>query len=334
MADFTIIGGGLAGCSLAWALLERGKTALLIDRGERDTSSQVAAGIVNPITGPKLTKTWRFEKLWPAVLDFYRYVEYQSDATLFHHMPLVRLLHSEEQRDRWQKRLRTPGYAECLTVGGFEVDDCFTNDFGGFEMDRAGYLDIPAFIAATREMLSQAWIEGEGGRDHEGVTIYCEGVAGRDNELFKGVTFKPAKGEILDLRIAGVPEDRIINRGGVWLLPLGEGRFRAGSTYNWDQLDTETTPAGRATIEERLGKLLSVPFEVLAQRAAVRPVIAGCKLLLGLHPERDDLGFFNGLGSKGVLSVPLYARQFAAALCGEGSIDPEVDLREVSGSSE
>ena len=56
MAEFTIVGGGLAGCTLAWALHKRGRAVKIVDRGDLVTSTKVAAGIVNPITGPYLTK--------------------------------------------------------------------------------------------------------------------------------------------------------------------------------------------------------------------------------------------------------------------------------------
>ena len=74
----TIVGGGLAGCMMAWALSARGRQVRLFDRGEEVTSSKVAAGIINPVTGPKLTKAWRFEELWPAALRFYESIQQKT----------------------------------------------------------------------------------------------------------------------------------------------------------------------------------------------------------------------------------------------------------------
>ena len=72
MAEFTIVGGGLAGCSLAIALHQRGKDVKIVDRGDSVTSTKIAAGIVNPITGPYLTKGPRFNEFWSNPLKFYR----------------------------------------------------------------------------------------------------------------------------------------------------------------------------------------------------------------------------------------------------------------------
>ena len=68
-------------------------------------------------------------------------------------------------------------------------------------------------------------------------------------------------------------------------------------------------------------------LEVVDHVAGVRPVVRASKLVMGLHPSEARVGFFNGLGSKGVLTAPFFATQFAGHLCGEGEIDPGVDLR-------
>jgi len=326
-AEFTIVGGGLAGCTLAWALRGRGRRVCVVDRGEGSSATRVAAGMVNPITGPNLSKSWRFEELWPAALAFYRQVEVGSAVELFHELPLLRLLDSDEQVAKWRRRLAVPGYAECLAAEQLQAGDALHSEFGGFTLGRAGYLDTGEFIAATREMLGEGWQVGEVMEPVAGaVTVFCEGMAAAGNPLFDWVPFRPAKGEVLIVSVEGISEGRIVNRGGVWLLPLGGGRYRAGATYEWGATDARPTAAGRAEIERRLRRLLRVPFVVEGHHAGVRPVVRASKLLCGLHPARADVGFFNGLGSKGVLTAPYFATEFAAFLCGEGLIDPEVDL--------
>lgn len=318
----------MAGCTLAWALRWRGAGVRLFDRGDPMSSSRVAAGIVNPITGPNLTLGWRFGELWPAAVEFYRRVEAASGTALFRQLPLVRLFDSGEQVAKWAKRRRDPEYAERVQeppeppvgVGG---------EFGGFEVREAGHLDTGAFLDATRAALGGDWIEEEfpAAGAGEGTTVFCEGFSAAANPLFDGVPFKPAKGEVLTLRCASLEGRRILNRGGVWVLPAGDGLFRAGATYAWGETDTAPTAAGRAEIEGRLARLIELPYEVVDHVAGVRPVIRASKLVMGLHPAEARIGFFNGLGSKGVLTAPYFAAQFAAHLCGEGEIDPEVDLR-------
>jgi len=47
---------------------------------------------------------------------------------------------------------------------------------------------------------------------------------------------------------------------------------------------------------------------------------------VGFHPEMPQLGFFNGLGSKGTMTAPMVADHFAAHLCGECELDEELTL--------
>ena len=323
----TIVGGGLAGCMMAWALRARGREVLLLDRGQEVTASRVAAGIINPITGPKLTKTWRLEQLWPAALGFYHAIQEKTGRRIFRQMPLVRLLSSEQEAERWQKRLRSPGYSECLASHSLEPGRHVKEQHGALTFEHSGYLDIREFISLTREMLGENWRKSElREAQSTGITLFCEGFSGAANPLFEWVPFKPAKGEILTLRIAGLAGDRILNCGGVWLLPVGGERFRCGATYDWGCSDSKPTDEGRRIIERRLGRFLQLPYEVIDHQAAVRPVVRESRLLCGMHPAHSRIGFFNGLGSKGVLNAPFFAGNFADHLCGNGPIDAEVDL--------
>ncbi len=56
MFDFLIVGQGLAGSLLAWELMQRGAKVLIVDNG-MPNASQVAAGLINPITGMRFAKT-------------------------------------------------------------------------------------------------------------------------------------------------------------------------------------------------------------------------------------------------------------------------------------
>jgi glycine/D-amino acid oxidase-like deaminating enzyme len=49
--------------------------------------------------------------------------------------------------------------------------------------------------------------------------------------------------------------------------------------------------------------------------------------LLGFHPAQARLGIFNGLGTKGVMIAPYFARQFAQVLCATGTIEDEVNIK-------
>ena len=194
-------------------------------------------------------------------------------------------------------------------------------------MPCAGQLDVPQYLNVSRETFQRdggyvtASLDPE--RDlvlndnrvsiprlgvHARRLIFCEGAALASNPWFRDVVLKPAKGEILIVRIPGLTEERVVHRG-VWLVPLGNELFRVGSTYEWQQLDNRPTAQGRDEITAKLREFLRLPFEVLDHHAAVRPIHRNQYPVVGLHPEHNQLGYFNGLGSKGTLHAPYFASQ-------------------------
>ena len=328
MSKFTIVGGGLAGCSLGWYLKNKGYDFKIIDPSEEVTSTLIAAGIINPITGPSLTKSPRLEELWPIAKDFYHSIEKETGAKMFRLTQVVRLFDSDRQVERWHRRLLDPEYSALVTEEPLGLSDSFNSEYGGFVTKFGAHLDTRVFIQVLRKILEDHWVTGYCEEQPlEGTTIYCEGVQGAKNPFFEWVKFKPAKGEILTVKIPSLVEDRIIVRGNIWLLPLGNSIYRAGATYDWNANDNEPTQEARLIVEERLQKLINASHEVIDHVAAVRPIIDSRRTLIGLHPGNDKIGFFNGLGSKGVLTAPLLASNLADHICDSSPIDPEFDLR-------
>ncbi|HEV3384140.1 MAG TPA: FAD-dependent oxidoreductase [Gemmata sp.] len=349
--DFIVIGQGLAGTTLAWQLHRRGFRVLVIDRERGNSASRIAAGLITPVTGKRLARSWRLEEVYPAAVAFYRWVETQTSDSFFHEQPSIRLFQDEAERDEFHRR------AESILVGLVRAPetpvnpDWFLAPLGGFEMPTAARLDVSRYLDLSREYFRQrndyicADIAPEQDLEltSDGVSlprcglksravIFCRGFDPADDLWFGSIRFNAAKGEILTLRIPELCETRIVHRG-VWLAPVGNGIYRAGSTYEWDDLQPTTTTRSRTEIEGRLRQFLRVPFEVIDHRAAVRPVIDAGFPVLGRHPVYHQLAYFNGLGSKGSLLAPFFAEQLAACLADGGQVDRVVDVQRFMGTT-
>ncbi len=343
--DCVLVGQGLAGTTLAWQLRLRGQRVVVIDREPAVTSSRISAGLITPITGQRLVKTWRLDEFHPAAVGFYRRIEGLTATSFLHRRPTVRLFVSEEERALFATRRDRGEYTGLVAQReGIVSATSFVDSLGGFEMVDAGRLDVPAYLQTSRKVFSsngeylagEIDVEQDLQLDMEGVVlprlgiraerlIFCQGFEASGNPWFRDVRFDATKGEILMLRIPGLGEERIVHRG-VWIAPAGGDLYRAGATYERETLDCTPTTAGRDEVCERLAKLLRVPFEVVGHSAAVRPIVMGRHPVIGLHPEYEQLGMFNGLGSKGSLQAPLMAERFAGLLAGTGTLEPEVDL--------
>lgn len=336
-----LVGQGLAGSLLADALLRRGRTVRVV-ADARPTSSGAAAGLFNPVTGRKPQLTWLADALFPFLHRFYPDLEARLGARFFHPMPLYRPFGSPEERAFGLALAEQPGLRAFLQPAPDDAAyaDAVRNELGGLRTAGAGWVDVPALLAAFRrefqargifleKTFSHAslniapWgVEWEGQR--YATVVFCEGVYGAENPFFDWLPFNPVKGESLTLRLDGPVPPGIVNRG-VWLIPNGAARTaRVGATYVWKSsggappdrapLTWEPTPDGRDFLLQKLDVWLKTPYAVAGQVAGIRPAVQGRRPLLGLHPEFPQLGIFNGLGSKGVSLAPFFAQQFAEFL--------------------
>src|SRR5688500_11036357 len=89
--DILILGQGLAGTMLGWALEHAGISFAIADVGHATAATSAAAGIINPITGRRLVKSWRFETLLPVARGAFREIESVLGIPLWQDMRLRRI---------------------------------------------------------------------------------------------------------------------------------------------------------------------------------------------------------------------------------------------------
>ncbi len=342
--DFLIVGQGLAGSLLAWQLIERGKQVLVVDRDEAVTSSKVAAGLVTPLAGSRFNLPDGFEQRLDFARAFYWSLEEKSGETVFHHRRIARLFSRPAEQEAWAARLENEGDRYARFHAPLKIDTSrFSLPHGGFEMREGGWLDVPAFLELTRQALlerasyaigrvrsDEVVIRGNG-IQWKNITatkvIFCEGWRGNRNHFFDWVPMNPAAGDILELHLPDLAdESRIISKGS-WLIPIGDGRFRAGSTYHHRDHEAETNEAGAREVLAKIRGITTVPATVMQHRSAIRPIIRRSQIFMGLHPAHPPIAFFNGLGSKGVVNGPWHAARLADHLVSGTPLPEEADLR-------
>src|SRR5882724_8205616 len=72
--DVLIIGQGICGTFLSWWLEKAGLSWLVIDEQRLFTASKAAAGLINPVTGRRIVKTWMIDELLPFAKEAYRQI--------------------------------------------------------------------------------------------------------------------------------------------------------------------------------------------------------------------------------------------------------------------
>lgn len=324
-----IVGAGIAGATLAWQCHFAGVRPILYDRNDPAASSRAAAGLITPVTGKRLAPSWKIETVWPVALAFYRRVEKEIGKPILSVQPAVRLFQSADERTAFHDREEL--LAPFLVPINPPLNDAFIQPYGGFSMAPAAVLDVKTYLAKTRSVFQVIQDDFDSSKvSPDCTTVMCRGFAGRDDPHFPGITFNPTKGDILSLEIPDLVESRTIHAAG-WLTRVSDGTYRAGSTYERVDLTANPTAFGREDVERKLKTFLKCPYTVIDHQATARPIIRESRPVLGIHPTRPHLAYFNGLGSKGSLMAPYYAGQLANAILGRGQIDADVDVAKWKG---
>jgi len=80
--DYIIVGQGICGTFLSWNLLKAGKKILVIDEPYQSSSTKVASGIINPVTGRRVVTTWMIEELLPFAFNAYTAIGNEVEETI------------------------------------------------------------------------------------------------------------------------------------------------------------------------------------------------------------------------------------------------------------
>ncbi|CAG5072150.1 tRNA 5-methylaminomethyl-2-thiouridine biosynthesis bifunctional protein MnmC [Dyadobacter sp. CECT 9623] len=341
--DYLIVGQGLAGTSLALHLLEMGKKVLVIGDSSMPSSTKVAAGIFNPLTGKKLVKTWLADDLFPYAQKFYGDLESRLNCKLIYSTPIFRPFRSIEEQNTYLAQTADPSISPYIAADNrTDLSHYVESRFGGLEVIQAGWVDLPLFLEKSRELLSEldSYMESTFAladlrvepesvfwKDLSfGTVVFCQGFFGVNNPFFEWLPFAPVKGQILEVATDQVLPGYIVNQG-IFMLPVKEHSMRVGATYSWDPLDWEPTDSGTAEINEKLEALIRIPYRITSASAGVRPSVKDRRPLIGIHPDHANVAIFNGLGTKGVTLGPFFARQLAEHLENGKELNPLVNIQ-------
>lgn len=342
--EYLIIGQGIGGTSVAWHLHDLEKSFQIVGDSSMPSSSRVAAGIFNPLTGKKLVKTWLADDLFPYARAFYGNLEEKLGRKFMHTTPIYRPFRSIEEQNTYLAQTADPGispYVANTPDPGGEMP--YVNaDFGGLEVVQSGWIDLPVLLDASRSYFQErrlyieaAFATDDLSRTDDGVewqgkrfrtVIFCQGFFALENSWFNWLPFTPVKGQILEIATEATLKSYIINQG-IFALPVTENRMKVGATYSWNPLDWEVTDVATEELVAKLQGLLRTGYKLMGAQAGIRPSVRDRRPLIGIHPEFSNISIFNGLGTKGVTLAPFLAKAFCNHLIYGKELNPLVNIK-------
>jgi glycine oxidase len=304
-------------------MMKRGMSFAVFDEPEQNVCTVVAAGLFNPVTGQKLTRTWMAEDIFPYLHRFYPAAEELTGHHFFYPLPLYRPFTTVEEQNEWMGKSADGRYRG-------DIDQLYTTAtvdgvrdvLGGLMLKNCGFINSSVFTKAIREQITRKGSFQATGFHYPKLVInsnhvlyedikaagiiFCEGTGVSRNPWFNALPIHGLKGETIYIK-SDYRKDVIVNRG-VYMVPgNASGEWRVGATYNLSDKTNNTTREGRTELEQKLKTLVNFPFEVTGQDWGIRPTSADRRPILGKHPKFDPLYIFNGLGTKGVSLAPYFS---------------------------
>ena len=340
--DYLIIGQGLAGSLLSWELIKQGCSIQLIDN-QKENASQIAAGLINPITGMRLVKSKDIDTLLPCAKLTYQGLSQFFRQDFYIEKPLLRILRNDKERLKFQQRRLQSAYLDYLETELQPAAGLVHAPLGMMQQKQTGYLLTQQLLACLKHFLQEnqsyqaAQFDYQDLQINNGISwqdisakmiIFCEGYQAIYNPWFKNLPFQLAKGEILTLTSKQMLPAEILNYGH-WFIPLNQHQFRTGATFDNIKLDTVPTVSGKTSLLDALSQVIPTldATSLNAHQANIRPTTLDKAPFIGVHPEYKNLAIFNGFGAKGSLQIPYYSQHFAQYLIKQSPIATEVNCQ-------
>jgi glycine/D-amino acid oxidase-like deaminating enzyme len=337
--DVLIVGFGLAGWALTEALKQEGKSFVVFDV-EKKSSSSVATGIYNPVVLKRFTAAYHAQQLMDFSIPYYANT---ANGNFQHPMSIYRVFAKSAEQNNWIEALDKPGLSRYLASDIHKytsINIAAPHGFG--EVMHTGRIDTSGLLRYNRKKLTQdnSFVQEQFDYDalkiaNDGVVykrwsarhiVFAEGVGIKYNPWFATLPIVPNKGEWIEVLCKGLELSKIV-KGSVFIVPLGNDRYRVGATYSRTFESLRPTAENKVWLMNQFKKYINMPFEVLFHGAGLRPTVPDRRPIVGKHPKFPSLSCINGLGSRGVLWAPFLASLLVKHLYGNTFLPDELQIR-------
>ena len=337
--EVVIVGGGAAGCAVAYYLARSGVKATVIEgQGVASQASGYAAGGLNPLQGAGI----------PGPLGPFAWESFQMHFNLWEDLKeetgldfqgrtisSIRVAFEEADVSDMENTLDLFSAAEGFEARWLDAQEIHDLDpritpkaVGGLYSRGHAALDSYQYTMALAEAAKRrgarllqgkvCGLEHTNGRvtgvQLEDGVVSCDWVVlamgpwSRRAEPWLGVYIPvdPLKGEILRLGLAGPALAYDLSGGGGSLYAKPDGQVWCGATEEWRGFDRQASESARRSILENAAKLIPElsQAQVVMHTACLRPVTPDWLPIIGQVPGYANVYLATGAGKKGILLSP------------------------------
>ncbi len=339
--DYIIVGLGLAGLAFARELEKNNKSFIVFEDNSQQ-SSQVAGGMYNPIILKRFTPVWDATKQLEVALPFYAELEKLLNNQYDYKIDVCRLMTSIEEQNNWFAASDNPALTEYLIP---KIDKRkfkgIYSPFGYGRVTKTGRIDTKKLLddfksrLEIKNQISYSSFDysdiqfGEEYLEYASIKakkiVFCEGFGMRKNPFFKDFPMNEVKGELLTISAPELEIDFVL-KSSVFVMPLGDYKFKVGATFDWEDKTSNPSEKGKKELLQKLDTILKVPYEIIDHVAGIRPTVKDRRPLVGKHSEKPQLAILNGLGTRGVMIAPTIAKELYNHLENDAELRREINI--------
>ncbi|MFC4388697.1 NAD(P)/FAD-dependent oxidoreductase [Gracilibacillus marinus] len=334
MGTYSIIGGGIAGASIAYHLSKMKHNVTLYDRNDTGKATEASAGIICPWVSQKRNKLWyrlveEGARYYP---DFIKELEQQTGiSTGYKRNGAICLFKNEHVQELAFQRISSkketaPEMGIVKKMSPSEVRNAhpnLTTDLPAIFVEGGGQINGQNLLNALKEGIllhGGKWInEDVSIKACQGTVIYAAGAWG--NEIAPQIPVRHQRAELLHFSLKNESNHTntpvVMGLGPMYIVETSTHQYAIGTTHE-DTESFSTTPS-----KENEAYLLEQ-----AEQYFPNSTIQMEYLSVGLRPfTRESLPFIgyidsnvfsvNGLGSSGLTTGPIIGKDVAAFLTGK-----------------
>ena len=338
-SDVVIVGGGAAGCSVAYHLALAGvKSTIIEGQGVATQASGFSAGGLNPLQGTGIPGPLGSLAMESYLMHLDLFGQLQDDTGIDYDGRIISLLKVAFDEEELAELQETEDV--FAPVDGFETRWLDNREVleleprvspkiirglvarGNAAMDSYKYtlalLQSAEKMGASIRSGTVAGLERDNNRitgvrlDDEtiscGQIVLAMGPWSRKAEAWLDayIPVDPLKGEITRMELPGTPLTHALSGGGGSLHPKPDGLVWCGTTEEWRGFDKETSTSAHQSILEGAVRLVPdmADARLSLQTACLRPVTPDWLPIIGRLPGWDNVYLATGAGKKGILLSP------------------------------
>ncbi|MFT6747098.1 MAG: glycine oxidase [Glaciecola sp.] len=337
--DYIIVGGGMAGVLCMQQLRNKNQKVLMITDPSTPSSSYIAAGTWNPIAFKRYILSWRAKEFLAEMKIQYGALEKLLDINIYQFYQVKKLVTPGDELALWNKQASNE-MKDFMVANPKQAT--FPKDLYLGEIKQTGRIVLNLLIDKYQGYLKEhdailfekfkhkQLLKKEGCWEYKNIkckgVIFCEGAHSVHNPYFSWLPLKPAKGDIITIFAPELKQEYVLKKN-IFVLPLGGDKYQVGATYDWKDLTWNPSESALTYLTEKLKTIINVPFEVISQKAGIRPTAHDRRVLMGEHPDEKGLYVLNGLGTKGVLLAPLASKEFANFVVNGVELNDEMNIQ-------